>query len=277
MCVRGTNGGAFRWVPWLLVDSAKQTWRLRSRHRSDSADMDALGSLFWQLGRFSLKCSHVTSIEAAVTENISSSVLFFYFNAGLTLLTFLCLVYVLLQTQYNGNARKAIMEPIAVSLSTLNDDIATDNEPTPEDFIFSAGDLDDQEDDAVEDSIPTRFLSAQRIQELRVKHRRHETDTGSPEYQVAGMTERINHLTNHLKEHPKDFSTRRGLVALVNKRRRLLNYLYKEDEKRYVEIVGALGIRHKVPGSIPSREEQYGRFPPQKASKGKSKTKKASN
>merc|ERR1712029_926138 len=81
--------------------------------------------------------------------------------------------------------------------------------------------------------------------ELRETHRRHPTDTGSPEYQVAGMTERISHLTSHLKAHPKDFSTRRGLVALVNKRRRLLNYLYKEDEQRYVEIVGALGIPTK--------------------------------
>lgn len=114
-----------------------------------------------------------------------------------------------------------------------------------------------------------------RIQEIRVKHRRHETDTGSPEYQVAGMTERISHLTNHLKEHPKDFSTRRGLVALVNKRRRLLNYLYGEDEKRYVEIVGSLGIRHKVPGAIPSREDIYGRFPAAKPNKGKSKMKAA--
>ena len=88
------------------------------------------------------------------------------------------------------------------------------------------------------------------------------------------MTERISHLTSHLKEHPKDFSTRRGLVALVNKRRRLLNYLYKEDEQRYADIVGALGIRHKVPGAIASKEDKYGRFPQQKSNKGKSMMKK---
>ena len=174
------------------------------------------------------------------------------------------------------SSRTTAVTPIAVSLSTIDDNIATDDdEPAPEDFLLSAGDLDEAEDSSEEDVIPARFLSAQRIQELRATHRRHETDTGSPEYQVAGMTERITHLTSHLKEHPKDFSTRRGLVALVNKRRRLLNYLFREDEKRYVDIVSALGIRHKVPGAIPSREEQYGRFPGQKPNKGKSKMKKS--
>mmetsp|Transcript_25611 Transcript_25611/g.52523 ORF Transcript_25611/g.52523 Transcript_25611/m.52523 type:complete len:207 (-) Transcript_25611:75-695(-) len=175
----------------------------------------------------------------------------------------------LLVSQYSGIAR-TIATPLASSLA-VDDDVSTDEEPA--DFILSAGELDGSDDDAVQDAVPARFLSAQRIQELRVTHRRHETDTGSPEYQVAGMTERIAHLTNHLKEHPKDFSTRRGLVALVNKRRRLLNYLFREDEKRYVDIVSALGIRHKVPGSIPSKEDQYGRFPPQKPNKGKSKIK----
>ena len=101
-----------------------------------------------------------------------------------------------------------------------------------------------------------------------MQYRRHETDTGSPEYQVAGMTERISYLTKHLKDHPKDFSTRRGLVALVNKRRRLLNYLFREDIERYQTIVSSMGIRHKAPGRVQSREEQYGRFPSQKAKKG---------
>mmetsp|Transcript_34965 Transcript_34965/g.84436 ORF Transcript_34965/g.84436 Transcript_34965/m.84436 type:complete len:199 (-) Transcript_34965:192-788(-) len=160
---------------------------------------------------------------------------------------------------------------LSVSFPTELEDATAEGEPV--DVILEGSDLDGEEE-AVEDPTPARFLSAQRIAELRVTHRRHETDTGSPEYQVAGMTERISHLTAHLKEHPKDFSTRRGLVALVNKRRRLLNYLYSEDETRYVEIVGALGIRHKVPGAIPSKEDKYGRFPAQKNTKGKSKMKK---
>lgn len=155
----------------------------------------------------------------------------------------------------------------------MDDDVATSSDE-PADFLLESSDLDDAEAGAEEDAIPASFLSQQRIQELRENYRRHPTDTGSPEYQVAGMTERISHLTQHLKEHPKDFSTRRGLVALVNKRRRLLNYLYKEDEQRYVDIVSGMGIRHKVPGAIPSKEDQYGRFPGQKNLKGKSKMKK---
>ncbi len=150
----------------------------------------------------------------------------------------------------------------------MDDDVATEDEP--QDVLLESSDL-EGEDSEEEESIPASYLSQQRIAELRTTWRRHETDTGSPEFQVAGMTERISHLTQHLKSHPKDFSTRRGLVALVNKRRRLLNYLFKEDEQRYVDIVGALGIRHKVPGAIASKEDKYGRFPGQKASKGKSK------
>lgn len=149
--------------------------------------------------------------------------------------------------------------------------VATEDEPA--DYLLSVGDL---EDDLTidEDPTPARFLSAERIIELRLTHRRHDKDCGSPEFQVAGMTERISHLTLHLKEHPKDFSTRRGLVALVNKRRRLLNYLFSEDEQAYVGIVKALGIRHKVPGNVATKEDTYGRYPLQKGGKkGKSKIK----
>lgn len=163
--------------------------------------------------------------------------------------------------------------PLSVSFPVEMSDATSEAEGEPVDVILEGSDLDGEEE-TVEDPTPARFLSAQRIAELRSTYRRHETDTGSPEFQVAGMTERISHLTAHLKEHPKDFSTRRGLVALVNKRRRLLNYLYREDETRYVEIVSALGIRHKVPGAIPSKEDKYGRFPGQKSTKGKSMMKK---
>lgn len=155
--------------------------------------------------------------------------------------------------------------------STMVDDVTAEDEP--QDFLLEASDLDGVESAETEDPTPASWISQQRIAELRITHRRHETDCGSPEFQVAGMTERISHLTNHLKEHPKDFSTRRGLVALVNKRRRLLNYLYRENEQGYADIVSALGIRHKVPGAIASKEEKYGRFPLQKNTKGKSKMK----
>jgi len=74
-------------------------------------------------------------------------------------------------------------------------------------------------------------------------HRLHETDTGSPEVQVAILTERINHLTEHLKVHKKDHHSRRGLLMLVGRRRRLLDYLRRNDVDRYRAIIAELGLR----------------------------------
>ena len=75
------------------------------------------------------------------------------------------------------------------------------------------------------------------------EHRRHETDTGSPEVQIALLTERINHLTEHLKVHKKDHHSRRGLLMLVGRRRRLLDYVRKNDVERYRAIIAKLGLR----------------------------------
>lgn len=74
-------------------------------------------------------------------------------------------------------------------------------------------------------------------------YHRHETDTGSPEVQIALLTTRINRLTEHLKIHKKDEHSRRGLLRLVGQRRRHLNYLSAKDEKRYREIIERLGLR----------------------------------
>lgn len=71
----------------------------------------------------------------------------------------------------------------------------------------------------------------------------HESDTGSPEVQVALLTDRINHLTDHLREHKHDHHSRRGLLMLVGKRRRLLNYLKRQDVDRYRRLIAALGLR----------------------------------
>lgn len=71
----------------------------------------------------------------------------------------------------------------------------------------------------------------------------HEGDTGSPEVQIALLTERINHLTDHLKSHQKDNHSRRGLLKMVGKRRGLLNYLKEVDIERYRTIIAALNIR----------------------------------
>jgi small subunit ribosomal protein S15 len=75
------------------------------------------------------------------------------------------------------------------------------------------------------------------------QYKTHEKDTGSPEVQVALLTSRINHLTEHIKVHKKDFHSRRGLLMLVGQRRRLLNYLQKKDIQRYRRLIESLGLR----------------------------------
>jgi small subunit ribosomal protein S15 len=150
----------------------------------------------------------------------------------------------------------------------MSDEVADIDEPAPEDFIVNVGDIDDEPaDETADDSQPSWAALNERVAEMRAKYRRSDNDTGSPEFQVAGMTERISYLTNHLKENPKDFSTRRGLVALVNKRRRLLNYLFSEDVDRYLDVVKSLGVRHKPPSKVLSKDQRYGRFPKQKPNK----------
>jgi small subunit ribosomal protein S15 len=88
-------------------------------------------------------------------------------------------------------------------------------------------------------------LTTEAKQEIFEKHglAKSKTDTGSPEAQIALFTTRIADLTEHLKVHRKDFSTRLGLLKLVGKRRRLLNYLLKNDIERYRAIIAELGIR----------------------------------
>lgn len=78
---------------------------------------------------------------------------------------------------------------------------------------------------------------------IMAEFRLHESDTGSPEVQVAMLTKRIKDITAHLKEHPKDFSTRRGLLKMIGQRRRLLDYMKRKDINRYRETIKALGIR----------------------------------
>jgi small subunit ribosomal protein S15 len=86
-------------------------------------------------------------------------------------------------------------------------------------------------------------LTKDRKQELIGKFGREAGDTGSAEVQVALLTERINHLTEHLREHSKDHHSRRGLLMMVGKRRRLLRYLESADLERYRKVVADLGLR----------------------------------
>lgn len=87
------------------------------------------------------------------------------------------------------------------------------------------------------------MLTPENKQKLIEKYRVHESDTGSPEVQIAILTERINYLTQHLKDHKKDHHSRRGLLKMVGQRRGLLNYLRENDIARYRTILEKLNLR----------------------------------
>ncbi len=87
------------------------------------------------------------------------------------------------------------------------------------------------------------MLAREQKQSIVDQYRTHATDTGSPEVQIALLSERIGQLTEHFKTHKKDHASRRGLLMLVSKRRRLLDYLKKYDSERYKDVSQKLGIR----------------------------------
>ncbi|TFH30741.1 MAG: 30S ribosomal protein S15 [Myxococcales bacterium] len=86
-------------------------------------------------------------------------------------------------------------------------------------------------------------LNADRKSELIGQYRNHDTDTGSPEVQIAILSERISYLTDHFKTHMKDHHSRQGLLRMVGRRRRLLDYVRSQDVERYHKIISELGIR----------------------------------
>lgn len=86
-------------------------------------------------------------------------------------------------------------------------------------------------------------LSTDQKQIIITDFKQHDTDTGSPEVQVALLTKRINELTEHFKVHTKDYHSRRGLMIMVGQRRRLLDYLKKKDKTRYASLIERLGLR----------------------------------
>ncbi len=87
------------------------------------------------------------------------------------------------------------------------------------------------------------MLAREQKQSIIGQYRTHNSDTGSPEVQIALLSERIGQLTEHFKTHKKDHASRRGLLMLVSKRRRLLDYLKKYDTERYKDVISKLGIR----------------------------------
>lgn len=86
-------------------------------------------------------------------------------------------------------------------------------------------------------------LTQQQKQEIMNTYQVHETDTGSADLQVAMLTERINRLSNHLKTNKKDYASRKGLLQMIGRRKRLLSYIQKQDQQRYRDLIGKLGIR----------------------------------
>ena len=86
-------------------------------------------------------------------------------------------------------------------------------------------------------------ISKEKKEEIVAKHRLHDSDTGSPEVQIAILSEDINALTEHLRMHKKDFHSRRGLLKKVGNRRRLLDYLMRKDIESYRQLISKLGIR----------------------------------
>ena len=86
-------------------------------------------------------------------------------------------------------------------------------------------------------------ITKERKQELIQEFKQGEGDSGSPEVQIAILTTRINNLTEHMRQNSKDFATRRGLLSMVSRRRRLLDYLRKVNPQRYLDVIAKLGIR----------------------------------
>ncbi len=87
------------------------------------------------------------------------------------------------------------------------------------------------------------MLTAKKKQKIIEKYRTHASDTGSPQVQIAILTAEVLDLTSHLREHKKDYSSRRGLIKKVNERRRLLKYLEREDEKAFTKLKKDLGLK----------------------------------
>jgi len=107
-------------------------------------------------------------------------------------------------------------------------------------FGEASGSLSDRVDRRKGDGVP---LTSEKKASVLSAHRRHVSDTGSPEVQIALLSERITSLTEHFKDHKKDHHSRRGLLMLVGQRRRLLNYLKKTNQTRYQNVITKLGIR----------------------------------
>ena len=127
--------------------------------------------------------------------------------------------------------------------------------------LLTGLDLDEEDVGAIEEwPEPRKLTIAAERRVLAEKFSRHEADCGSSEIQIALFSARIKHITEHVVENPKDHASRRGLLALVSKRRRLLNYYHKKFPDKAQTLTKDLGIRFRFKSSIPSRTEKYREF-----------------
>jgi len=165
------------------------------------------------------------------------------------------------QRHLRPQTRFFVTEAPAGDVAELDDAAADLDElmGEPEALLADMEDL--SEEALIEESAdfgpPKPFVNYMAIQEAAEKWRRDEKDVGSSEVQIARAHARIKYLTEHLQRNPKDYASRRGLVAIVNNRRRLLNYLFRQNPQQALNMVKELGIRFKPPGAVQSRAEKY--------------------
>jgi len=141
------------------------------------------------------------------------------------------------------------------------DDDAWDSEEAGDEDLLAGFDLENADVGEIKEwGITPREVCAQERAEAKTTHRRHDTDCGSSEVQIALFTARIKHITDHVISNPKDHASRRGLLALVSKRRRLINYLYSRDADKATKLCNDLGIRFRFKSAMPDRTEKYRQY-----------------
>ena len=143
----------------------------------------------------------------------------------------------------------------------LVDDAAWDTEDSGDEDLLAGFDLENADVGAIKEwAVTPREVCAQERVAAKAAHRRREGDCGSSEVQIALFTARIKHITDHVIANPKDHASRRGLLALVSKRRRLINYLHSRDAAKAEALTGALGIRFRFRSAVPDRTEKYRQY-----------------
>jgi len=143
----------------------------------------------------------------------------------------------------------------------LIDDAAWDTEESGDEDLLAGFDLENADVGEIKEwSITPREVCVQERAEAKAEFRRHDKDCGSSEVQIALFTARIKHITDHVISNPKDHASRRGLLALVSKRRRLINYLYSRDAAKAKKLTDDLGIRFRFKSAMPDRTEKYRQY-----------------